>query len=307
MAKPQRVLVSGSTGLIGSALVPVLHAKGHTVVRLVRSRAEEKDDRVLWDPESGKLEGSALAGIDSVVHLAGESIAAGRWTEEEKRRILDSRARSTRLLCESLAALPELPRTMICASAMGYYGERSDEPLTEKEPPGEGFLCEVVREWEKASEPASQCGIRAVNLRFGIVLSQTGGTLGELLPLFRIGLGGPLAGGRQFFSWISIRDAVATIQFALDTATLSGPVNVVSPNPIRQREFARILGRVMNRPAWFNVPRWALRLRVGKEFADTILWSQRIVPEKLLASGYRFRHPDLEAALRDLLENHSSR
>jgi len=300
MEQPRRVLVSGSSGLIGSALVPALRDQRFRVIRLVRNRAAA-DDSVLWNPDAGQLDASGLEGLDAVVHLAAENIAAHRWTGKEKLRILNSRAQGTRLLCEKMAALPVPPRVIVSASAMGYYGERGDDPLTENEPPGRGFLCDVVRAWEDATRPASESGIRVVMLRLSIVLSSAGGTLGKLLPLFRMGLGGPLAGGQQYFSWITIQDVIGTVLHSIATPDLSGPVNVSSPNPVRQTEFARILGRVLSRPAVFNVPRVALRLRLGKELADSVLWSDRIVPEKLLRSGYRFLYPDLEAGLRTLL------
>lgn len=301
MDKPSRILVSGSTGFIGSSLVPALRSQGLCVVRLARCGAKADDDSVAWNPDAGELDSSSVEGFDAVVHLAAESIAAHRWTEKEKRRIMDSRAQGTRLLCKKMAALAKPPRVIVSASAMGYYGERGDDLLTEKEPPGKGFLCDVVRAWEDATRAAIESGIRVVNLRLGIVLGLGGGTLGELLPLFRIGLGGPLAGGRQFLSWITMQDVIGVIQYAMATETLRGPVNVVSPNPLRQHEFARLLGRVMKRPVWFNVPRWALQLRLGRELADSLLRSARVVPEKLLAGRYRFQYPELEAGLRAVL------
>ncbi|HEY3293895.1 MAG TPA: TIGR01777 family oxidoreductase [bacterium] len=296
-----RVLVSGSTGLIGSALMPALRAGGHGVIRLVRPGSRAGADAVVWDPASGKLDSAALEGADAAIHLAGENIAAHRWTTAEKQRIMNSRAQGTRLLCETLAALTVPPQVVVSASAIGIYGERGDDLLDESQPAGKGFLCEVVREWELATLPASRQGIRVVNLRFGIVLSPKGGSLAELLPLFRIGIGGPLAGGRQYFSWVTIQDVVRVLQFALTTDALSGPVNTVAPNPVRQRDFARVLGRVLHRPSWVDVPRAALHLRLGKELAESLLWSQRVAPRKLLDAGYSFEYPELEAGLKSLL------
>jgi uncharacterized protein (TIGR01777 family) len=307
MTQPSRILVSGSTGFIGSALVTTLRSQGHHVTRLVRSAGRASDDTVVWSPQTGTVNSGIMEGFDAVVHLAAESIAARRWTEKEKQIILDSRAHSTRLLCERLAQLAAPPKVIVSASAMGYYGERGDELLTEKASPGDGFLCDVVRAWEEATLPAVEAGIRVVNLRFGIVLSPQGGTLKELLPLFRIGLGGTMAGGEQFFSWITMQDAIGVIMHSISEEMLRGPVNAASPNAVRQWEFAHVLGRVMGRPSVVNVPRWVLRLRLGRELADFVLGSARLVPEKLAASGYHFLYPELEAGLRSLLSKQASK
>jgi len=295
-----KVLVTGSTGLIGSALVPFLRAGGHEVVRLVRAPLRVEERVVLWDPEAGKIEPSELEGLDAVVHLAGESIA-GRWTAEKKARIRESRVRGTRFLCETLARLERPPTVLVSASAIGYYGDRGDELLREESPPGRGFLADVATQWEAATEPAAQRGLRVVLLRFGIVLSPRGGALAQMLPPFRLGLGGPIGSGQQYWSWIAIDDVVRAIQHALLTETLRGPVNVVSPDPVRNREFVRALGRVLGRPTLLPMPAAAVRLLFGQMGEELLLASQRVEPIRLLASGFVFQYPDLEGALRHLL------
>jgi uncharacterized protein (TIGR01777 family) len=295
-----RVLVTGSTGLIGSALVPFLRAAGHDVIRLARVplRAEEKV--VLWDPEAGKIEPSELEGIEAVVHLAGENIA-GRWTAEKKARIRDSRVRGTRLLCEALARLERPPAVLVSASAIGYYGDRGTEILREESPPGRGFLAEVAAQWEAATEPAAQRGIRVAILRFGIVLSPRGGALAQMLLPFRLGLGGPIGSGQQYWSWIAIDDVVRAIQHALHTETIRGPVNVVAPDPVTNREFTRALGRVLGRPTLLPLPATVVRLLFGQMGEELLLASQRVEPIRLLASGFVFQYPDLDGALRHLV------
>jgi uncharacterized protein (TIGR01777 family) len=296
-----RVLITGSSGLIGSALVPRLEAGGHAIARLVRSRERTGDGAYFWDPESGVLDEAALKGVDAVVHLAGETVA-GRWTREKKRRIRDSRILGTRLLSEAIATAHERPEVFVCASAVGIYGDRGDEELTEASPRGGGFLAGVVEEWEAATAPAAHAGARVVNIRSGEVLSRGGGALASQLPPFRLGLGGPLGGGRQFMSWISIADEVGAIQHALATGSLSGPLNLVAPTPVTNREFAKTLGRVLRRPAVLPTPLLPLRLVFGTEFVEEVLLvSARVLPERLLESGYRFRFTELEPALSDLL------
>ncbi len=296
---PMKVLVSGSSGLVGSALVPFLTTGGHEVVRLVRSDPGEAEVR--WDPEAGSVDTAGLEGLDAVVHLAGENIAAGRWTEEKKQRIRDSRVEGTRLLCETLAGLEQPPRALVCASAMGYYGDRGDEVLTEESDPGSGFLPEVCREWEAAAGPAAEAGIRVVNLRFGIILSPEGGALAKMLFPFRMGAGGRLGSGDQYMSWISLDDAVGAIHHALATETLEGPVNGVGPQPVTNAEYTKTLGRVLVRPTIFPMPAFAARLAFG-EMADALLLSSaRLEPARLQATGYAFQHPELEGALKHLL------
>ena len=297
-----RLLVSGSHGLIGSVLVPSFLKSGHHVIRLVRARDRASEREILWDPIAGRSEAKALEGLDAAVHLAGESIAIGRWTAQQKTRIRESRVRGTRVLCEALARLSARPRVLVVASAIGYYGSRGDAALTEESPPGAGFLADLCQAWEQAVEPADQCGIRVVNARLGIVLSPTGGALGAMLPPFRLGLGGRLGSGRHYMSWVALDDVVGAIHHVLRTETLRGPVNVVAPHPVTNREFTRTLGRVIRRPAHVPVPACALRFILGELADDALLASARVVPEKLQASRYAFRFPELEPALRHLLQ-----
>lgn len=294
------ILVTGSTGLIGSALVSFLRAGGHQVVRLARAPLRTEEKVVLWDPEAGRLDPSELEGLEAVVHLAGESIA-GRWTPEKKARIRNSRVRGTQLLAETLARLERPPAVLVSASAIGYYGDRGDEILREESPPGRGFLADVAQAWEAATEAAAQKGLRVVILRFGIVLSPRGGALAQMLLPFRLGLGGPIGSGQQYWSWIALDDVVRAIHHALLSETLRGPVNVVSPDPVRNREFARTLGRVLGRPAFLPMPEMAVRLLFGQMGEELLLSSQRVEPLRLLASGFVFQYPDVEGALRHLL------
>jgi uncharacterized protein (TIGR01777 family) len=295
------VAVTGSTGLLGSALVPLLTSRGHGVVRLVRATpAEASAERVArWDPDTGAVE-PGLDGVDAVVHLAGESVA-GRWTEVRKRRMRESRVRPTRLLCETLARQPTPPRVLVCASAIGYYGDRGDEALREEGAPGSGFLADLCREWEAAAQPAARRGIRVVTLRIGIVLSPKGGALAAMLPVFRLGLGGPVGSGAQWMSWIGLDDALGAILHALMNEALVGPVNLVAPAPVTNREFARTLGRVLRRPAMFPFPAFAARLVLGQMADELLLASARVVPARLQATGYAFRDQTLDGALRRLL------
>jgi uncharacterized protein (TIGR01777 family) len=294
-----RVVVSGASGLLGSALVPELSGAGHEVTRLVRSQTAAEPATVRWDPNAGELDRVTLEGIDGVVHLSGERVA-GRWSDSKKERIMESRRRSTRLLAEAAAAAERRPSVFVSASAVGYYGDRGDERLTEESPQGEGFLAEVVREWETATRPAAQAEVRVVNLRFGIVLSRAGGALAQMLTPFRLGLGGPLGSGRQYMSWIAIDDVVAIVRNVL-TGEISGPVNATAPQPVSNREFARTLGRVLGRPAVLPVPPVALKILFGEFAEEGLLWSQRAYPAKLESSGYSFQFPALEDALRHVL------
>jgi uncharacterized protein (TIGR01777 family) len=295
-----RVVVSGASGLIGSALVPALVGEGDEVTRLVRSPRQAGAGTVRWDPDAGALDRDRLEGVDALVHLSGETVA-GRWSEAKKVRIMESRRRSTLLLAAAIAALERPPQVFICASAIGYYGNRGAEHLTEDSPPGKGFLAEVVREWEAATQPAVEAGTRVVNLRFGIVLSREGGALAQMLTPFRLGLGGPLGSGRQYMSWIAIDDVVGAVQHALRTTDLSGPVNASAPEPVTNKEFARTLGRVLRRPALLPVPPLVLRLMFGEFAEEGLLSGQRAVPAKLTASGHTFRFPALEGALQHVL------
>ncbi len=292
------VLVSGSRGLLASALIPLLQSRGHRVVRLVRTRAGPGE--VHWDPAGGTIDAAALEGIDAAVHLAGERIAAVRWTRAKKARIYASRVMGTRLLAQTLAELSRPPRVLISQSASGYYGDRGDQILVEESAPGRTFLARVCVDWEAAADQARKAAMRVVHTRSGSVLSARGGYLGPLLPLFRLGLGGRLGSGRQFVPWIAIDDWVATIYHALTTDSLEGPVNLVAPQAVTNREFTQTLARVLRRPAFFAAPAFAIRLVMG-EFGAEILGGQRIQPARLLASGFTFRFPTLEETLRHLL------
>jgi uncharacterized protein (TIGR01777 family) len=292
------VLITGASGFIGSALVPALTGGGNAVRRLVR-RAAARPGEYRWDPAAGEVEPAALEGVDAVVHLAGETVA-GRWTDEKKQRILRSRVDGTRTLSEALTSVARPPQALVTASAIGYYGDRGDELLTEDSAPGDGFLAEVVREWEAASRPAEEAGIRVARMRFGIVLSPAGGALKTMLTPFRLGVAGKLGSGRQWMSWVSIDDVVGAIQHALATAELTGVANTVAPNPVTNAEFTKTLGRVLRRPTVLPVPSAALRLALG-EFSQEALSSARVEPRRLLESGYVFRHHELEQALRHVL------
>ena len=292
------VLVSGATGLIGSALTPALEARGHTFRRLTRTPRLEGD--ISWDPEAGVIEGD-ISGTEAVVHLAGESIAEGRWTEEKKRRILESRQKGTRLLAEKVAELSDPPSVMVSVSATGYYGNRGNELLTEESEPGDLFLSKVCREWEAAAEPAREAGVRVVHPRFGIVLTTEGGALGTTLPIFKLGGGGKIGSGRQYWSWVSLDDVIGAIVHALETDDLSGPINVVTPGPLTNSEYTRVLGKVLNRPTLFTVPAPAARVMLGEIADELLLASARVEPVRLQETGYSFHHPELEATLRYLL------
>jgi len=294
------VLVTGSSGLVGSALCASLQSDGHRVTRLVRKGASPDQGRFLWDPAGGSLDDAALQGRDAVVHLAGENIA-GRWTAAKKARIRDSRIHGTTLLAEHLARCENRPLTLVCASAIGYYGDRGEELLTEDSVSGSGFLAEVCREWEAAAAQAVASGMRVVALRFGMVLSPAGGALARMLLPFRLGLGGKIGSGRQAMSWLSLHDAVHIIRHTLQRRSLDGPVNAVAPNPVTNLEFTRALCHALARPTLFPMPAFAARLAFG-EMADALLLpSTRVLPEKLRSSHYSFRHREIEPTLRALL------
>jgi hypothetical protein len=296
-----RVVVSGSTGLVGSEVVASLSASGHEVVRLVRRAPAPGEKAVRWDPEAGRIDSGGLEGCDAVVHLAGENVGAGRWTAARKAAIRDSRVKGTRLLCDALANLARPPKTLVCASAIGYYGDRGEEVLTEESPPGAGFLPDVCREWEAAAEAAIRKGIRVVHLRIGMVLSPKGGALPRMLPPFRAGLGGVIGTGRQYVSWVVLDDLTGIVLHALSREELRGPVNAVAPRPVTNRELTEALGKVLSRPTLLPVPSFALRLAVGEMADPLLLASARVAPRRLEETGYRFRFPELRAALRHLL------
>ncbi len=297
-----RIAVTGSSGLIGTALSEALRQRGDRLQRIVRSASRTtSDEDVVWDIEHGVLDGQRLEGADAVVHLAGENIASGRWTARRKERILQSRTGSTSLLARTLAGLHHKPRVLACASAIGIYGDRGDELLSEKSEPGTTFLARVCQQWEAAAQVAADAGIRLVHLRFGMVLSTEGGALPKMLTPFRLGLGGPIGNGRQFMSWVAIDDVVGAIEHVLDHDAVRGPVNIVAPQPVTNREFATVLGRVLRRPAVLPLPAPVVRLLMGEMADELLLASARVVPARLEQSGYTFRYDRLEAALRALL------
>ncbi|MBV9663880.1 MAG: TIGR01777 family oxidoreductase [Actinobacteria bacterium] len=290
-----KVLVTGSHGLIGSALIPVLQQNGHTVTRLVRSSPGPGEAR--WDPEGGTIDRSALEGVDAVVHLAGVGIGDHRWTEEHKRAVLDSRVKGTRLLSETLATLDTKP-VLVSGSAVGYYGNRGDEQLTETSAPGNDFLAEICTQWEAATGAAEAAGVRVVHLRTGIVLAKEGGALKQMLTPFKLGIGGRLGSGRQWFSWIHIDDEIRAIVHALTNDSVRGAMNAVAPNPATNADFTKALGHALHRPTVMPVPAFGLRVLFGRQMADAMLLSgQRVVPAVLQQTGYAFARPDLDAAL----------
>jgi len=295
-------LITGSSGLIGQALIPVLQGGGHHVASLVRFRPQPGAPLVYWNPAGGEIDASRLEGFDSVIHLAGESVS-GRWTPAKKQAIRESRVQGTRFLCEALAKLSRRPRVLVAASASGYYGDRGDEVLREDSAAGTSFLSEVCQEWEGATKPAAERGIRVVNLRIGLVLSRAGGGLAKMLPAFTMGVGGKIGSGKQYMSWIGIDDLVQIILFTTTTGTLSGPANAAAPHPARNSEFTKTMGRVLGRPTIVPMPAFAVRLAFGEMGQELLLASTRMEPARLLSAGYHFRFPQLEGALRHLLRN----
>lgn len=300
-----KVIVTGSTGLVGRALVRSLLSDGHEVTRLVRGGAQgfraPGTAAVHWDPERGEIDAKELEGHDAAVHLAGESIADGRWDEEKKRRILESRVKGTHLLAEALAGLSAKPKVLVSASAIGFYGDRGAEVVREESASGSDFLSEVCREWEKATLAASQAGLRVVHLRIGVVLSGEGGALQKMIAPFKLGMGGKIGGGGQYMSWITLDDLVGVIRRAVEDEKLRGPVNAVAPRPVTNEEFTKALGRVLGRPTFLAMPAFAARLAFG-EMADALLLSgARVEPARLNEAGFEFKHSEIEGALRSVL------
>ncbi len=301
-----KIIVTGATGLVGQALVQSLIADGHSVTRLVRgSSSPSSNDKitdVTWNPATGVVDAQALESHDAAVHLAGEPIAEGKWDEVKKKRVLESRVNGTRFLSETLAQLKAKPEAFVSASAIGFYGNRGAEMLTEASASGDDFLSEVCREWETAALPASQAGIRVVNIRIGIVLSSEGGALAKMLTPFKLGVGGRFGDGEQYMSWITLDDVVGIIKHAITHKDLRGAVNTVAPGAVSNSEFTKTLGHVLGRPTFFAVPAFAARLVFG-EMADALLLSgARVAPARLEASGYKFAYPQLEVALRHILK-----
>ena len=294
---PMHVAITGSTGLVGSALVPFLTTGGHTVTRVVRDRGRAGPGDVVWDPARGQIDAAALEGVDAVVHLAGEPVSE-RWTREHKAAILASRQEGTRLIAEAIAGLARPPRVFVSTSAVGIYGDGGDQPLDEDGPHGRDFLAQVAEAWEAAAEPARRAGVRTVHPRLGVVLSPAGGALARLLPPFQMGGGGKLGSGKQWMSWIGLHDTVAALHHLLFTESLDGPVNVTAPAPVTNEAFSRTLAGILGRPAAITVPGFALKAMFGEMAEVMLLHGQRVLPRRLLESGFAFSHPTLEEALR---------
>lgn len=301
------IAISGSSGFLGAALISALRARGDVVLPLVRPASAASASKagalphVQWDPERGVIDRDALEGIDALVHLAGESVAAGRWTEAQKARIEQSRTQGTSLLATTLGQLRRRPKVWLSASAIGFYGDRGETQVDESAGPGDDFLARVCVAWEAAAAPARQQGVRLVHPRFGLVLHPSGGALARMLPVFRLGLGGALGPGAQVMSWIALSDVTRALLFALDHPTLSGPLNLTAPNPVTNAELTRALGRVLSRPSFMRVPRFALRAALGEMAEVALLSGARVVPSKLQQAGFVFEHPLLEPYLRSVL------
>ena len=294
------VAVTGSSGLIGSALVRMLSADGHVVRRIVR-REPRSADEFRWDPGQHEIDDAALDGVDAVIHLAGVGVADKRWSDAHKRAVLDSRVDGTTTIAEAVARRRDRVQVLLSASAVGYYGERGEQVLDESDLPGTGFLADVVQQWEASTAPASEAGVRTVVMRSGVVLAAEGGALAKVLPLFKLGVGGKLGAGRQWMPWIALSDELAAIRFLLAQDEISGPVNLVAPEPVRNRDYTAAIGRALHRPAIARVPRFGLRLAFGGFADEGALVSQRVVPQKLLDAGFEFTYADVDAALRAIL------
>lgn len=294
-----KVAIAGASGLVGSALIPVLKKLGGQITRLVRSKPGAGE--IEWHPNQDEVGSRLLEGFDVIINLAGENIAGGRWTDDQKRKIRDSRVNGTHLLSEAIARLTKKPRVFVCASATGIYGDRDDETLDEQSESGGGFLAGVCREWEKATEPAIRVGTRVVNLRFGPILAREGGMLAKLLTPFKMGMGGKVGSGKQFISWVALEDAVNAIRLAIEDESIRGPLNIVSPNPVTNEEFTKTLGHVLNRPTALAMPAFAARLAFGEMADEMLLASQKVLPKRLLSAGFVFKYPELDTTLKKLL------
>jgi hypothetical protein len=297
----KQIIISGTSGLTGSAIRSRMIANGYECLRVVRSPrvAEQHHDAILWDIEHQTLDGESLEDVAAVIHLSGANISDNRWTDAYKKEIYDSRIQSTALLSRTLAALNYPPKVFMCASAVGIYGhEDANFDLNESSPAGDGFLAKVCKDWEAATQPAKDAGIRTVHLRFGVVLSPRGGALVKMLPIFKLGLGGPIASGRQMMSWIALDEIPRIVQFLMERENISGPVNVTSPGPVTNKQFTADLGRAVRRPAFLPVPRFALRLLLGEMADELLIGGAKVIPQKLLDNGYTFLYPDLPSALK---------
>ena len=298
-----KILISGASGFVGGALSEALRTDGHLIVRLMRPGGRAAEGDVRWDPAAGKIDIDAMEGLDAVVHLGGASIAGGRWTPAYKMELRESRVRSTRVLVDALLRLRTKPRVFVCASAVGYYGNRGDEIVTETSGPGSDFLGMLARDWEAKALRASEHGIRTVLLRFGVVFAAAGGALQKMLAPIRWGVGGRLGDGRQWIAWVARQDAVNVARLVIADDRFDGPVNVVAPSPVRNAEFTRIAAKLLHRPAIFPAPAFALRMMLGEMADALLLTSQRAAPERLLQAGYRFQYESLESALREMLRH----
>lgn len=294
-----RILVTGATGLVGTAFTSLAAARHYDIVALTRKARSEHD--IEWDPQNGTIQASRLEGFDAVVHLAGDSIAAGRWSQAKKTRIRDSRVQGTKLLCKTLAQLKDRPSTLISASAIGYYGDRGDQILDENSAAGSLFLSELCKAWEQATAPANDAGIRVVNARIGVVLSPQGGALAQMLTPFRLGVGGIVGNGRQYWSWIALEDLTHAFLHAISNDSLRGPVNFVSPQPTTNTEFTKALGKALHRPTLLPMPAFAAKMALGEMATELLLASARVIPSQLTESGYEFRHADLTETLKSLV------
>lgn len=297
-----KIAITGARGLIGRSTTKVLTDAGHSIICLVRQETNDPNE-IFWDPKKGIIAAEKLEGVDAVIHLAGENVASGRWTEEKKQEIRESRVRGTKLISETIANLNNKPKIFLVASAIGFYGERGEETLTEQSNVGTGFLAAVCQEWEASCHSAVSSGIRVVNLRLGVVLAKEGGALAKMLPPFLIGAGGPIGSGKQYMSWIAIDDVAQIILYALGTDSLKGPVNAVSPEPVTNAYFSTALGKVLHRPAFMPLPDFAARLMFGQMADELLLASAKVVPQKLETSGYKFFYPEIEAALAHVMHN----
>ena len=299
----QVIAVSGASGLVGKALRTALEANGHTVWRLVRQPVKDSETEIYWKPSDGEIDAEKMDGIDAVVHLAGAPIAESWWTAEYKQKIRDSRVQSTRLISETIAELPNKPRVHVNASAIGYYGVRGDETIDETSPAGSGFLADTCREWEAATQPSWESGIRVCQMRIGVVLSPKGGALAKMLTPFRMGLGGQIGNGKQYMSWVALPDVVSAIEFALDHDPLHGAINTTAPQPVTNREFTKAVAAAVHRPAVVPMPAFATRMMFGQEMAEEmLLGGAKIYPRRLEAEGYEFLCPDIRSALAHVLK-----